>query len=149
MKRECSVRRLLVVVMMSMVTLAGMAQMPHGPRPGGRGPEGRHDGRRHERVECATPDQMKMVIKAMKKESFDDGRLELGKLCVVLGHFCTNDLYRMAEMFSFDDNRLAFLEYAYRYCEDPENYYSLKDVFSFQSNFDKLMDSVQPRGRRR
>ena len=135
--------------MMSMVTLAGMAQMPHGPRPGGRGHDGDRDSKRHERVECATPDQMKMVIKAMKKESFDDGRLELGKLCVVLGHFCTNDLYRMAEMFSFDDNRLEFLKYAYRYCEDPENYYTLKDVFSFQSNFDKLMDSVQPRGRRR
>ena len=142
MKRECSVRRLLVVVMMSMVTLAGMAQMPHGPRGG-------HDRRHRDRVECATHEQMKMVIKAMKKESFDDGRLELGKLCVTIGHFCTNDLYRMAEQFSFDDNRLAFLEYAYRYCEDPENYYSLKDVFSFQSNFDKLMDSVQPRGRRR
>ena len=49
----------------------------------------------------------------------------------------------------FDDNRLKFLIYAYNYCEDPQYYYSLRDVFTFQSNFDTLMDTVMPGYNRR
>jgi hypothetical protein len=88
-----------------------------------------------------------MALQVIDNQSFDDKKLEIAELCVTLGRFCTDDLARMAEKFSFDDNRKKFLIYAYNYCEDPQNYYSLKDVFSFQSNFDDMMDTVQPRRR--
>lgn len=78
---------------------------------------------------CATPEQMQLVLKVLNNQSFDDKKLEIGKLCVVLGHFCTRDLALIAEQFSFDDNRKQFLIDAYPYCVDTENYYSLKEVF--------------------
>ena len=65
------------------------------------------------------------------------------------GHFCVDDIARLASVFSFDENRLKFLIYAYNYCEDPQYYYSLRDVFTFQSNFDTLMDTVMPGYNRR
>jgi len=85
-----------------------------------------------------------MAMQILKHQSFDDKKLEIAKLCVVLGHFCVDDLARMAGTFSFDENRLTFLTFAYAYCEDPQNYYDLRDVFSFRSNFDTLMDNVHP-----
>ena len=110
----------------------------------------RHDGRGHNRGHgrteyyCASAEQMHMVMRVLDNQSFDDKRLEVAELCVVLGEFCVDDLARMAGVFSFDDSRLTFLTFAYNYCEDPQNYYALRDVFSFRSNFDTLMETVHP-----
>lgn len=87
---------------------------------------------------------MQLVMQTMASQSFDERKLEIAQLCVTLGHFCTDDLARMAASFSFDENRLAFLKYAYLYCTDNERYPTLRDCFSFSSNFDKLMDAVYP-----
>lgn len=83
-----------------------------------------------------------MTVQVIGQQSFDDKKLEIAKLAVTLGHFCTDDLARVAALFSFDDKRLTFLLYAYDYCEDPQNYPSLRDVFSFQSNYDELIRTI-------
>lgn len=134
-------KRFILIALMAVVTMSGMAQHHHNDR-GNHGRSGRHH------IECATREQMQMTMQVLEQQSFDDKKLEICKLCVTLGHFCTEDLTRMAAKFSFDDNRLQFLLYAYEYCEDPENYYALKDVFTFRSNFDTLMESVMPGYRR-
>ena len=131
-------KRVFLIALMALVTMSGMAQRPHHGDHGERG----HGGRRY--IECATPQQMSMTMQVLEQQAFDDKKLEIAKLCVTLGHFCTSDLAKMAAKFSFDDNRLAFLRYAYDYCEDPENYFALRDVFTFRSNFDSLMESVMP-----
>lgn len=89
-----------------------------------------------------------MSLRVIGDQSFDDKKLEIAELCVMLGHFCTDDLARIASLFSFDDNRLTFLQYAYPYCQDPQNYYALREVFSFKSNFDTMMESLHPGHRR-
>lgn len=86
-----------------------------------------------------------MSLQAIKNQSFDDKKLEIAQLCVTLGRFCTNDLERMARTFSFDENRKKFLSYAYYYCTDPQNYYTLRDVFEFRTNFDDMMDHLPRR----
>ena len=141
-------KKTLFVLMLSLVTMFGMAQgHPGGPKGHdkghGRGPakEFPHEMRQ---APCATPEQMQLVLKVLNNQSFDDKKLEIGKLCVVLGHFCTRDLALIAEQFSFDDNRKQFLIDAYPYCVDPENYYSLKEVFQFRSNFDEMMEKTHP-----
>jgi hypothetical protein len=91
---------------------------------------------------CATPEQLSMTLQVVSNQSLDDKKLEIAKLAVTLGHFCTDDLARIASLFSFDDSRLAFLLYAYDYCEDPQRYPSLRDVFNFRSNYDKLRDTL-------
>ena len=141
-------KKTLFVLMLSLVTVFGMAQGRHGGSRGNDRGHGRGPGREypHEvrQLPCATPEQMQLVLQVIDNQSFDDKKLEIGKLCVVLGHFCTNDLARIAEKFSFDDNRKAFLIDAYPYCVDPENYYSLKEVFQFRSNFDEMMEKTHP-----
>ena len=132
-------KKLFFVLVLALSTLTAGAQHHHDNRP----PQGRSHERHH--IECATHEQMGMAMQVLNQQSFDDKKLEIAKLCVVLGHFCVDDLARMAQVFSFDENRLAFLIFAYDYCEDPQDYYALRDVFSFRSNFDTLMDTVQPR----
>jgi len=85
-----------------------------------------------------------MTQQVMADMSFDDKKLEVAKLAVCLAPFCARDLAQLASVFSFDESRLAFLQFAYPYCSDPENYPFLRDVFSFNSNYDKLMQSIHP-----
>lgn len=137
-------KKTLLVLMLSMATIAGMAQGRHpGHRESDRG-HGRDHRQEQRYTRCATPEQMQMVMAVLENQSFDDKKLEVAKLCVNLGHFCVSDLAQIAGKFSFDDNRKKFLIYAYAYCEDPQNYYMLKESFSFRSNFDEMMETVMP-----
>jgi len=139
-------KRFILFAYAAMMAIGMMAQPPRHHEPGrghghghDRGPE------RHERyITCATPEQLTMTLQVLGQQSFDDKKLEIAKLAVTLGHFCTDDLSRIASLFSFDDNRLAFLLYAHAYCEDPQNYPALRDVFSFQSKYDEMIRTLYP-----
>ena len=135
-------KRTVSTMLLVMVAVLGMAMPPHDGRGSGRSGHEHRGGQERHRIECATHEQLRMSLQAIEDQAFDDKKLQIAKLCVTLGTFCTNDLERMAQKFSFDENRKKFLTYAYRYVTDPQNYYALRDVFQFRSNFDEMMDSL-------
>ena len=135
-------KKVLVLLAATMMAVGMMAQPPHHEPKHHHGSEHNHGPARH--IVCATPEQLSMTLQVVGSQSFDDKKLEIAQLAVTLGHFCTDDLARVAKLFSFDENRLAFLKYAHAYCEDPQNYPSLRDVFSFQSNYDELIRTLYP-----
>ena len=135
-------KKVLVLLAATMMAVGMMAQPPHHEPKHHHGSEHNHGPARH--IVCATPEQLSMTLQVVGSQSFEDKKLEIAKLAVTLGHFCTDDLARVAKLFSFDENRLAFLKYAHAYCEDPQNYPSLRDVFSFQSNYDELIRTLYP-----
>jgi len=49
----------------------------------------------------------------------------------------------MARKFKFDDTRRKFLTYAHPYVTDPQNYYDLRRVFEFKSNFEEMMEDIR------
>ena len=134
-------KKTLFICLMSLMAVTAPAQRHH-DHPGNHRPE--HHQEHHRAIECASREQMNMTMHVLGQQSFDDKKLEIAKLCVTLGHFCVEDLARMAATFSFDENRLHFLTYAYDYCEDPQNYYALRDSFSFRSHFDRMMETLHP-----
>ena len=139
-------KKVLLVLMTAMMAVTMMAQPPRHHEPErGRGYNAGHGHRPARQMICATPEQLAMTIQVVENQSFDDKKLEIAKLAVTLGHFCTDDLARVAQLFSFDENRLSFLLYAHTYCEDPQNYPALRDVFQFQSNYDTLIRTLYPR----
>ena len=96
----------------------------------------------------ANDEQVRWALQVLNKQSYDDKRMEVARLCVVLCPFPVRDLSRMASCFTMEDRKVDFLKFAYRYCPDPENYYRLRDVLRYRSDYDKLMESVDPRYRR-
>lgn len=96
----------------------------------------------------ANDEQVRWALQVLNKQSYDDKRMEVARLCVVLCPFPVRDLSRMAGCFTMEDRKVDFLKFAYRYCPDPENYYRLRDVLRYRSDYDKLMESVDPQYRR-
>lgn len=96
----------------------------------------------------ANDEQVRWALQVLNKQSYDDKRMEVARLCVVLCPFPVRDLSRMAGCFTMEDRKVDFLKFAYRYCPDPENYYRLRDVLRYRSDYDKLMESVDSQYRR-
>ena len=130
--------------LLTMVMVVGTMTAQH--YPGRHNPHNPPHTERHQphHTPCATPDQMYQLMHTLKNQSFDDKRLEVAELCVILGSFCTDDLARMASTFTYDDKRLEFLKYAYPYCVDKEQYPRLHDCFTFRTNYDALIRYIYP-----
>ena len=137
-------KKTIFILLLSCVTAVGMAQ--HHCQPGCPGHHDHGSAPHHEMHQAApsSPEQLMMVLQVLDNQSFDDKKLEIAKLSVCLGHFFVQDMVQMASRFSFDDKRKEFFIFAYPYCLDRENYYLLKDAFTFRSNFDEVMEAVLP-----
>lgn len=141
LKSNSLMKRKAVLILFAMMAVFCMAQPPHRHHHEGKG------GPRHHHIECASRDQLHMTLQVLENQQFEDRRIEVANLCVTLGRFCTDDLARMARTFTFDASRKKFLLYAYDYCTDPQNYYSLRDVFGFRGSFDEMMLEISRRHR--
>lgn len=91
----------------------------------------------------ASPEQVRLIVESMRSESFDDKRYKIAILCAKLVGIPVEGLWEIAKEFSFDDNRLKFLEDAYYFCPDRERYWELKDCFSFSTNGDELLRFIE------
>lgn len=133
---------------------------PHGNQPGHHTPNqpGHHQPGHHQTppppppapapVRVANAEQVQRALQVIEKQSYDDKRMEVAKLCVVLCPFPVRELARMANCFTMEDRKVDFLIFAHPYCPDPENYYQLRDVLRYRSDYDKLMERVYPGYRR-
>lgn len=86
-----------------------------------------------------TFEEVEKMFTALKKESFDESRLSMAKNMVANNKMAAHQIKRLAESFSFDNNKLSFLKYAYDYCIDRQNYYECVDVLSFSSDKEALL----------
>ena len=85
------------------------------------------------------------AVATIKKQSFEDSKLKTAKQVVSANCLNTNQVMQIANLFSFEDNKLEFTKYAYDYCIEPQSYYKVNGIFKFSSNADELSDYVQSR----
>lgn len=112
-----------------------------------------HDGHDHgyerdrgcHRRYAISPSDFNAALATIKKQSFEDSKLKTAKQVVSANCLNTNQILQIAELFSFEDNKLDFAKYAYDYCVEPRSYYKLNGIFKFSSNADELSDYVQSR----
>ena len=82
-------------------------------------------------------------LQMLKKQNFDDRRLDFIKSQLNRTDFNTRQIKAMMKEFSFDKNRLEFAKMAYRNCVDKRNYFELYDTFDFESYARELNKFVQ------
>jgi hypothetical protein len=92
-----------------------------------------------------SPSNFNTALATIKKQSFEESKLKTAQQVVSANCLNTNQIMQMADLFSFEDTKLDFAKFAYDYCVDSKNYYTLNGIFSFSSNADALSDYVQGR----
>lgn len=81
-----------------------------------------------------TKEEMKEIVRILKKESFDSDRLRLAELIVAGNWLTARQIAQMANTFEFDSVRMKFLRFAYEFCYDLENYNVAIATLDYSSN---------------
>jgi hypothetical protein len=92
---------------------------------------------------CMTAANYNAALATIKKQSFEDTRLKTAKQVVSANCLNVDQIIQIANLFSFEDNKLQFAKFAYQYCSEPRNYFKLNGIFTFSNNVDELSDYIQ------
>jgi hypothetical protein len=82
-------------------------------------------------------------LNAIKKTSFDKDRLAKSKQVFEDEVLSTNQVIEVVKVFSFDDSKLDFAKWAYKYTIDKRNYFKLDDHFSFARSKSELREYIK------
>lgn len=81
-------------------------------------------------------------LSSLRAESFDSNRLKSARAYAAKMNLSANQVKEIASTFTFDSNRLDWAKAAYGSCYDKENYFLLRDSFTFSSSYNDLQDYV-------
>lgn len=81
-------------------------------------------------------------LSSFKNEPMDSNKLRMAKNYVSTNTLTAEQIAGINREFSFDSNRLEFAKHAYTTCYDKNNYFLLKDTFTFSSNYNSLLKHI-------
>lgn len=85
-----------------------------------------------------TDNEYATALEAVRGKAFSAEKMQMAKL-VTKERCLTNDQIRgIAQLFSFEDQTLEFVQYAYNLSTEKSTYYTLETVFKFMSSKDKF-----------
>jgi hypothetical protein len=74
--------------------------------------------------------------------SFEDTKLSTAKTIIGANNVTTNQIMEICNLFSFENSKMTFAKFAYNRCVDPQNYFKIASVMSFDSNKKALNDFI-------
>lgn len=92
---------------------------------------------------CMKPVDFNAALSTLRKLAFEDSKLKTAKQIISVNCLSVDQIIQIANLFSFEDNKLDLAKYAYDYCIEPRNYFKLNGIFTFSSNADELSDYIQ------
>ncbi len=81
--------------------------------------------------------------------NFEDTKLSTAKTILSTGNnfMSTGQIMEICQLFSFENTKVNFAKFAYSRCSDPQNYYKVGSVFTFDTNKKALNDFISNGGR--
>jgi hypothetical protein len=76
--------------------------------------------------------------KTVSETAFEESKLSTAKSIAASNCLSSDQVVALCNLFSFEESKLTFAKYAYKYTTDPKNYFKVNNVFSFDSNKDEL-----------
>ena len=81
--------------------------------------------------------------KTISESSFDDTKLSTAKSIASSNCLTCDQILQICNLFSFEENKLTFAKFAYKYTTDPKNYFKVNNVFNFSSSKEELNEFIQ------
>lgn len=82
-------------------------------------------------IYTASEEQVEAILTYLKSLNFESDRAKAAQLCVTICPVAADDIARMVQCFSFEEEKKKFAIYAFDYCPDPENYAVIINQFTF------------------
>jgi len=104
-----------------------------------------------ERPQTITTDELKDIVKALRKESFDQTRSQLSRQIMSSSRklFLAAQVKQILDCFDFEPTKLELAKYAYDYTVDREKYFLVNDAFSFDSSKQALSRYIESKDKER
>lgn len=97
----------------------------------------------HERVPVpSSPGDYARVVRAIERESFDDGKLILAKDVAAQRFFTVSQVRGIVDLMTFSDAKIDIAVFLRRRTVDPENFYLVYQSMTFSSDKDKLRQRI-------
>ncbi|MBC7534770.1 MAG: DUF4476 domain-containing protein [Ferruginibacter sp.] len=80
--------------------------------------------------------------KTIDDASFEETKLSTAKSIAAANCLSADQVVAICNLFGFEDSKLQFAKYAYKYTIDPKNYFKVNNVFSFDSSKEALSSFV-------
>jgi hypothetical protein len=90
-----------------------------------------------------TSDQFQRALQAVNAKPFRDEKMETAKLATKDKCLSNAQIRAMAGSFSFEDQTLDFVKYAYDLSTEKSEYYLLEDIFKFMSSREDFMSFLK------
>jgi len=94
---------------------------------------------------CMPQMDFNRAISVIQGESFEDSKFGTAKQVTSNNYLCVVQIIQICKLFSFEQTKLDYAKFAYRYCVDPNNYYLLNEVFSYSASKDELRRFIEGR----
>lgn len=77
-------------------------------------------------------------LSTVEAETFEDDKLAIAKQVTQANCLLVSQIQQIIKLFTFENNKLAYAKFAYKYTYDRENYYMINSVFTFPSSKKEL-----------
>lgn len=88
-------------------------------------------------------DEFDRVLWAISKENFETNKLTSATQIISTNYFTTAQLRQLLRLFNFESNKLQLAKLGYDKVVDQGNYYSLNDMFTFNSSRDEFARCIR------
>lgn len=85
-----------------------------------------------------TAAQFNTAKSSISSKPFEENKLQIAKQIISKNCMNTNQIKEVLGAFSFEESKLDFAKYAYKYCTNQNEYYVINDAFSFSDSIDQL-----------
>ncbi|MCF8373738.1 MAG: DUF4476 domain-containing protein [Bacteroidales bacterium] len=89
------------------------------------------------------PGSFQSAKSSIQSKSFEDSKMTLAKQIIRSNCLSVAQVKEIMLLFSFEDTRLDFAKFAYRYTCDIGNYFMVNDAFTFESTIEELDEYIQ------
>lgn len=86
-----------------------------------------------------TSDQYAKAVDAITSKMFRDDKMDMAMLATKEKCLTNTQIRGIAKLFTFEDQSLEFVKYAYDHASEKSDYYTLADIFTFISTKDEFM----------
>ncbi len=73
---------------------------------------------------------------SVESKPFSDTKMSTAKVATKNACLSVDQVKEICKLFSMDDDKLAYAKFAYDYCVDKANYYTVSEVFAFSTTTD-------------